>query len=209
MASRAVHIEVAASLETDSFINALRRFLSRRGPIRQLRSDQGTNFVGAKKELKDALRELDPKSPNPLTPNHLLTMKTKVLLSPPGVFQSADMYCRRRWRRVQHLANEFWIRWRREYLLTLQERQKWNKPRQNSRVGDIVLIKGDDQVSRNKWQLAKVVEIYESSDGHVRSGKLMVADGSLDAKGKRTKPVRFLERPVQKLVLLQEEEEIG
>lgn len=59
MASRAVHIEVAVSLETDSFINTLRRFLSRRGPIRQLRSDQGTNFVGGKKELKDALRELD------------------------------------------------------------------------------------------------------------------------------------------------------
>ena len=48
MASRAVHIEVAATLETDSFINALRRFLSGRGPIRQLRSDQGTNFIGAK-----------------------------------------------------------------------------------------------------------------------------------------------------------------
>ena len=59
MASRAVHIEVAASFETDLFINALRRFLSQRGPIQQLRSDQGTNFVGAKKELKDALRELD------------------------------------------------------------------------------------------------------------------------------------------------------
>ena len=59
MASRAVHIEVAASLETDSFINALRRLLSRRGPIRQLRSDQGTNFVGAKRELKEALKELN------------------------------------------------------------------------------------------------------------------------------------------------------
>ena len=34
----------------------------------------------------------DPKSPNPLTPNHLFTMKTKVLQPPPGVFQSADMY---------------------------------------------------------------------------------------------------------------------
>ena len=59
MAWRAVHIEVAASLETDSFINALRRFLSRRGPIRQLRSDQGTNFVGTKRELKEALKELN------------------------------------------------------------------------------------------------------------------------------------------------------
>ena len=41
MASRAVHVEVAATLETDSFINAFRRFVSRRGPIRQFTSVSG------------------------------------------------------------------------------------------------------------------------------------------------------------------------
>ena len=51
MVSRAIHIEVVTSLTTDSFINAYRRFISRRGPIRQLRCDRGTNFVGAKNEL--------------------------------------------------------------------------------------------------------------------------------------------------------------
>ena len=59
MASRAVHLEVANSLSTDSFINALRRFVSLRGPIRVLRSDQGTNFIGAKTELSDSLKNLD------------------------------------------------------------------------------------------------------------------------------------------------------
>ena len=59
MASRAIHLEVAHSLETDSFINALRRFICHRGPIRQMRSDQGTNFVGVKNELVEALNELD------------------------------------------------------------------------------------------------------------------------------------------------------
>ncbi|CAB4008321.1 uncharacterized protein LOC110040095, partial [Paramuricea clavata] len=59
LASRAVHLEIAHSLSTDSFINALRRFVCRRSPVRQLRSDQGTNFVGAKGELKDAISELD------------------------------------------------------------------------------------------------------------------------------------------------------
>ncbi|XP_063968310.1 uncharacterized protein LOC129267694 [Lytechinus pictus] len=44
MASRAVHIETLNSMTSDSFINALRRFLSIRGPVRQLRSDRGTNF---------------------------------------------------------------------------------------------------------------------------------------------------------------------
>ena len=59
MASRAIHLETSDSLDTDSFINALRRFISRRGPICQLRSDQGTNFVGARKELAQALSEMD------------------------------------------------------------------------------------------------------------------------------------------------------
>ena len=58
MNSRAVHLEVAAYLTTDSFINAYRRFVGRRAPVRQLRSDQGTNFVGARNELEAALAKM-------------------------------------------------------------------------------------------------------------------------------------------------------
>ena len=59
LASRGVHIEKADSLETDSFMNALRRFIARRGPVREIRSDQGTNIVGAQTEFKKALEEMD------------------------------------------------------------------------------------------------------------------------------------------------------
>ena len=52
LSNRAVHIEFTCSLETDSFIQALRRFVARRGNIRVLRSDNGSNFVGAQKELE-------------------------------------------------------------------------------------------------------------------------------------------------------------
>ncbi|XP_055362121.1 uncharacterized protein LOC114849211 isoform X2 [Betta splendens] len=51
MSTRAVHIELIETMSTDSFINALRRFFSIRGPAKLLRSDRGTNFVGACKEL--------------------------------------------------------------------------------------------------------------------------------------------------------------
>ena len=57
--SRAVHIEASNTLDTDSFIQALRRFISRRGNVRTLRCDNGTNFVGAEKELRQALNQMD------------------------------------------------------------------------------------------------------------------------------------------------------
>lgn len=57
MAIRAVHLEVVASLDTDSFINALRRFIAQRRQVVELRSDNGTNFVGAERELKKAIQE--------------------------------------------------------------------------------------------------------------------------------------------------------
>lgn len=51
MSSRAVHVEVIESMDTSSCINALRRFFALRGPAKQLRSDCGSNFIGACKEL--------------------------------------------------------------------------------------------------------------------------------------------------------------
>ena len=52
MVTRAVHIEVLESLSSSSFVNALRRFTAVRGPVRLFRSDRGTNFIGACKELQ-------------------------------------------------------------------------------------------------------------------------------------------------------------
>ena len=283
MASRAVHLEVANSLTADSFINAYRRFVGRHGPVRQIRSDQGTNFIGAKNELQKALSELDhvkigqellkrncdwvdykmnvphashmggawerqirsvrnilaallsrhgsqlddeslstflveaksivncrplavadvssPECLDPLTPNQQLTRKSSVVLPPPGSFQRADLYCKKRWRRVQHLANKFWNKWKDSYLQLLQPRRKWMRTVRSIEVDDVVIIK-DDNLPRNQWQLARVVQTYPSDDGLVRKAKLVVADSSLDRRGSRTRPPLFLDRPIQKLVLL-------
>lgn len=53
---RAIHIEIIHSLDTSSFINALQRFISRRGCPERIRSDNGTNFVSAEKELREAIQ---------------------------------------------------------------------------------------------------------------------------------------------------------
>ena len=54
---RAVHIEVADSLDTD-FINEIRRFISRRVQV-IMRSDNGAHFVSAERELREAIQQLD------------------------------------------------------------------------------------------------------------------------------------------------------
>ena len=132
-------------------------------------------------------------------------MKSSIIVPPPGEFMKADVYLIKRWRRVQFLVNEFWTRWRNEYLKSLQRRSKWQKPKRNLSLGDIVIIK-DDNLCRNEWKLAKVVETYPSKDGYVRSVKLLISDSEITNKGKRTKPVSYLVRPVHKLVLLVESE---
>lgn len=58
MAIRAVHLEVAHTMEADSFLQCLLRFIARRGVPNTVRSDNGTNFVGAQKALSKELADL-------------------------------------------------------------------------------------------------------------------------------------------------------
>ena len=270
LSSRAVHLECANFMTTDSFILALRRFLSRRGKVREIRSDNGKNFVGAKRELQAAFRNMnhqkisnflhnegtdwvtwkfnppygshfggvwerqirtvreilngillanglslndeslktllcevesivnsrpltvdclsDPLSPKPLSPSNLLMNKSDVILPPPGDFDAADMYSRKYWRRIQHLTNEFWRRWSKEYLQQQQDRPKWSKRRRNFCTGDIVLIK--EETKRNTWPMAIVTDVKKDEYGDVRSVTCKTASNEK------------LVRPISKLVTL-------
>ncbi|KAL4702854.1 hypothetical protein ACJJTC_007108 [Scirpophaga incertulas] len=53
LTTRAVQIELVTDLSTPTFLAAFKRFLSRRGPVRCMYSDNGTNFMGANSYLKD------------------------------------------------------------------------------------------------------------------------------------------------------------
>ncbi|XP_041673791.1 uncharacterized protein LOC108117407, partial [Drosophila eugracilis] len=52
LTTRAIHLELAHDLSTDSCIIAIRNFVCRRGPVRKLQSDNGKNFVGADREAR-------------------------------------------------------------------------------------------------------------------------------------------------------------
>ncbi|KAJ8364902.1 hypothetical protein SKAU_G00137330 [Synaphobranchus kaupii] len=107
----------------------------------------------------------DPAAPILLSPAMLLTQKPS-LSAPPGDLTGKDLL-KYQWRRVQALANEFWNRWRNEYISTLHSRRKWHKAQRNLQPGDVVLLK-QSQAPRNEWPMALVTSTFPGTDGRVR-----------------------------------------
>ncbi|XP_033110198.1 uncharacterized protein LOC117111400 [Anneissia japonica] len=265
MVTRGIHVEILESMDSSCFINALRRFFAIRGPVKQIRSDCGTNFVGACNELghqlvdKDCvkryllgrgcewifnpphashmggawerligmarrildsvLREVkpsrlthevlvtlmaevsailnsrpllpdsdDPELPINLSPNMLLTMKASQITAPEGPFNQNDLL-RNQWRRVQHLSNMFWLKWRKHYLPLLQARRKWQTPMKDLQKDDVVLVR-DSASSRCSWPFGRILHVEPSADGRVRKVSIEMADAK-----------RVL-RPISELILL-------
>jgi hypothetical protein len=123
-----------------------------------------------------------------LTPNHLLLLRSNMSL-PIGLCSSEDEYSRRRWKQVQYLASVFWRRWVKEFLPTLQQRQKWFGPKRNLQDGDLVLVL-DDETPRGRWPLGRITEVHYGRDGLVRSVKVF------------TRGI-VLTRPINKLCFLE------
>ena len=68
----------------------------------------------------------DPSCIDVLTPNHLLRLNN--LKQEPTETTNLRMTYTKQWRQSQLLAETFWKLWLKEYVSTLQLRQKWNKP---------------------------------------------------------------------------------
>jgi len=58
LVTRAVYLDVATSLSSDDFLLIMRRFISLYGKPVHMFSDNGTNFVGAERELREAVEQL-------------------------------------------------------------------------------------------------------------------------------------------------------
>ncbi|KAM4807993.1 LOW QUALITY PROTEIN: uncharacterized protein WCC33_002086 [Rhinophrynus dorsalis] len=133
----------------------------------------------------------DPETPTILTPATLLTQKLGSIPVPPGNFKSGNL-CYDQWRRVQHLANCFWNRWKMEYLSTLQGRRKWQRLNPNIKIGDLVLLK-DQQAERINWPMGLIIKSVPSDDGKIRKVEVKVA---------RQGTVKTFIKPITELILL-------
>lgn len=137
----------------------------------------------------------NPNEPLPLTPALLLTQKLEATPPPLGEFTSVDIlsYGKNRYKRVQHLSNYFWHRWKNEYLDSLNKRKKWCIEGKTLKLRDLVLVK-EKNSKRNKWPIGIIEELLKSTDGRIRS----VIVSTIDQKGSK----KFYERPIVDLVFL-------
>ncbi|CAG2244211.1 unnamed protein product [Mytilus edulis] len=137
----------------------------------------------------------DSESPSVITPSLLLTQKTADDTCPFPDFEKKDSI-RHHWKYVQFLAQQFWAKWRQEYLHSLQVRPKWQTEEQNVKVGTVVLMK-DNNCARNYWPTGIVERVFPSEDGKIRKVELrIIRDGQ---------PVTYV-RPISQIVLLVEPE---
>ncbi|XP_065094000.1 uncharacterized protein LOC135714548 [Ochlerotatus camptorhynchus] len=249
------------------FLQALRRFIARRGRCTDIFSDNGTNFVGARNKLQDFLkllknnehsevvtRELakegiqwhfnppsaphfgglweaavrsakthllkvvgeapvspedmstlltqveaclnsrpltpmsdDPNDLQPLTPAHFLVGES-LQAFPESDFTDVPLNRLNQWQLTQRRLQDFWKRWRREYLCQLQGRAKRWKPAVPIDIGTLVIIRDENQPPMH-WKMGRIVKVHPSEDGIVRVVTLKTATG-------------LLIRPVEKICLL-------
>ena len=112
-----------------------------------------------------------------LTPSHFLNEGVSVII-PDGDLPDLPENRLNRFQLLQRIRNNFWKRWSAEYLLHLQEREKWRDPQDNFGVGQLVLIK-DDRYPPSKWPLGRVTEVHPGPDGLVRVATIKMATTSL------------------------------
>lgn len=269
LTTKAVHIELVSDLTTERFLQAMRRFVARRGKCAEMFSDNGTNFVGARNRLQELFSLLkqkghhekinnwcndqgirwnfnppnaphfgglweaavrstkhhlrrvigdtpvsqedmqtllaqvesclnsrpltalsdDPNELEALTPGHFLIGSALESLPDVDVTEIPSNRLKQ-WELTQRMLQQFWKRWRVEYLSQLQGRQKRWRPPVNVEKGKLVVICDDNQPP-TQWKLGRIEEVHPGQDGIVRVVTLKTATGSL-------------KRPVERVCLLPE-----
>ncbi|XP_053686295.1 uncharacterized protein LOC128735835 [Sabethes cyaneus] len=267
MCTKAVHLELVTDLSTERFLQALRRFIARRGRSTDIYSDNGTNFVGARNHIKELFKMFndreyresvtkecakegmqwhfnppsaphfgglweaavrsakhhllrvigdstltfedfntllvqveaclnsrpltqlsdDPMDLRPLTPGHFLTGGSLQSLPEPD-FSNIKVNRLKRWQLVQRQLQDFWKRWRTEYLAQLQGRTKNWEPPTKVDVGKLVII-ADSNQPPTRWKMGRIHKLHPGPDDIVRVVTIKTATG-------------YLQRPIVKICIL-------
>ena len=112
----------------------------------------------------------------PLTPSHFLTLEPMNCTIPNVDFSDVAVNRLSRWQLIQRLHSDFWKRYYKEYLNTLQQRQKWLKSGQEVKINDLVLISNNNVPPLN-WPIGRVIELHPGDDSRVRVATIKTANG--------------------------------
>lgn len=245
LATKALHIDTVSDLTAVAFVAALRRFVSRRGTVEHIYSDNGTNFTKSNKILQDLskteaeqfnkilndeslerkitwhfspprsahfnglveaavkstkyhlnralkyatltfeelstvlsqieailnsrpLCELstDPNDITAITPAHFLNIPSTTPVPDEDMSEYRANHLSR-WQMVQKISQNFWSKWKNEYLHQLQTRAKWHTKNNEPNLGDLVLLK-DDNLPSQCWPMGRITEKHPGNDGITR-----------------------------------------
>ncbi|XP_055645494.1 uncharacterized protein LOC129782105 [Toxorhynchites rutilus septentrionalis] len=255
MVVKAVHLEVVNDLTSIACVNAIKRFVARRGRVVNLYCDNSTAFVGADRELKQLRRQflqqfsteswngyclesgvnfhfipprsphhgglweagvksfkfhlrrilgsrsftleelttavaqiesvlnsrpLSPMSSHPkdlssLTPGHFLVGEPLYSIPEPD-YTEQPISRLKRFQEMKRSVQDFWKRWSRDYVSELHQRSKWQRVRDEMKIGSLVLLK-QENLPPLEWNLGRVVAIAPGKDGHVRVIEVRTAKG--------------------------------
>ena len=189
-------MKIAHSLETDSHLMALRRFIGRRGQAREIRSDNGTNFTGGERELRESINAWNHNKIH----EALLQKNTKWIFNPQiGQISEAfgkAVFARSKTRilcgdaggdKNNILPKLFGNDGLENICPCFRADKNGHCLVKILAVGDIVQISTENS-PRNTWPLRRVFEVLLDRKGLVRCAKVKV---------KRT----VVERPIDKLCL--------
>ncbi|KAJ8969795.1 hypothetical protein NQ317_004059 [Molorchus minor] len=118
----------------------------------------------------------DPNDLSAVTPAHFLYGSP---LNSLHIVDNIDepMSHLKRYKLLDAMISHFWNRWRREYLYTLQVRQKWNTPSNPPKIGMIVVIV-QDNLPPLQWPLAVIEKLHPGSDGIIRVATVKTRHGT-------------------------------
>jgi len=117
----------------------------------------------------------DPADVTALTPGHFLIGQPLTAVQEPDITH-LKINRLSRWQLTQQMKQHFWKRWSGEYLSSLQQRFKWNAKRENLRIGDLVLVK-DDQQPPMKWKMGRIIDTHPDHDNTVRVVSVKTSEG--------------------------------
>ena len=86
-----------------------------------------------------------------------------------------EMDVRERWKHRQTLVRQFFNSWVKNYILSLQQRHKWQDKKPNIRIGDLVLVE-KEKLKKHRWPLGLIKDLIIGRDGLIRSVRLTTSE---------------------------------